>query len=59
LGNAEQFLAKSSDRVHPQLSVRSLMRYLDQYRIHLWAVVASNRREQGLTVGHSTRNGQG
>jgi hypothetical protein len=58
LGNAEHFLAKSCESVHPELSARSLMRYLDQYRTHLCAVVASTRREQGLTIGHSVRNGQ-
>jgi hypothetical protein len=59
LGNAEQFIVKSAERVHPDLSVRTLMRYVDQYRTHLCEVVASIRHEQGLVIGHSVSDRQG
>ena len=32
-----------------------MMQYLNQYRTHLCAVAASNRREQGLSIGRSLR----
>jgi hypothetical protein len=51
LRNAEQFLAKSCEAVHPDLSARTMMRYLNQYRTHLYAVVATTRREQGQSIG--------
>jgi hypothetical protein len=51
LRDAEQFLVKSGEAVHPALSPRTMMRYLNQYRTHLHAVVASTRREQGLDMG--------
>jgi hypothetical protein len=51
LQNAEQFLVKSAEAVHPDLSARTMMRYLNQYRTHLHAVVTFTRREQGPSLG--------
>jgi len=47
LQNAEQFLVNSGEAVHPDLSARTLLRYLTQYRTHLHAVVTTTRRHQG------------
>jgi hypothetical protein len=56
LGNAELFIVTSAERCHPDLSVRTLMRWVDQYRTHLCEVVASIRNEQGLVIGHTVRD---
>jgi hypothetical protein len=47
LQDAEQFLIKSGQAIHPDLSARTLLRYLTQYRTHLHAVVTTTRRNQG------------
>lgn len=47
LRNAEQFLLKSGEIIHPDLSHRTLLRYLTLYRTHLYAVVTTTRRNQG------------
>lgn len=47
--NAEQFLAKSCEAVHPDLSAPTMLRYLNQYRTHLSAVVASTRDKEPET----------
>ncbi len=47
LREAEQLLIKSAKAVHPELSARTLLRYLTQYRTHLHTVVTTTRREQG------------
>lgn len=59
LRNAEQFLVKSRSAIHPGLAEFTMLRYLSDYRLHLYAVVACTRREQGLTIGHGMREGQG
>ncbi len=51
LQNAEQFLIKSGEAVHPNLSERTMLRYLTQYRTHLHAVVTTTRRQQGPSIG--------
>ncbi len=52
LRNAEQFLVNSGQAIHPDLSARTMLRYLAQYRTHLHAVVTTTRREQGPGVSH-------
>jgi GntR family transcriptional regulator len=52
LRNAEQFLLKSGEAIHPNLSERTLLRYLTQYRTHLHAVVTSAHRDQGPAIDH-------
>jgi GntR family transcriptional regulator len=51
LRNAEQFLIKSGEIIHPDLSPRTLLRYITMYRTHLSAVVTATRREQGPGIG--------
>ena len=50
LRNAEEFLIKSGEAIHPDLSARTLLRYLSQYRTHLHAVVTTTRRDQGPRI---------
>ncbi len=54
LQNAEQFLAKTAEAVHPDLAPRTMMRYLTQYRAHLYDVVATTRHQQGRRIGQHT-----
>ncbi len=51
LRNAEQFLVRSGEAVHPDLSARTMLRYLTQYRTHLHAVVTTTRRKHGPSTG--------
>jgi len=50
LRNAEQFLVSSGEAVHPDLSARTLLRYLTQYRVHLYLVVTISRRQQRPSI---------
>lgn len=51
LRNAEQFLIKSGEAVHPDLSASTMLRYLSHYRTHLHAVVTSTRRDRRPSTG--------
>jgi hypothetical protein len=49
LRDAEQFLARSCQAVHPGLATRTMLRYLNGYRAHLCALVSASRHHLQAT----------